>query len=73
MLELQQTIAAFSEKYPNIDIRIINGNYESYVFAIGFHMGMLGTWVAMFVDWGVKSLIYEWHDKNEKWTGFNAI
>ncbi len=44
-----------------------------YVFAIGFHMGMLGTWVAMFVDWGVKSLIYEWHDKNEKWTGFNAI
>ncbi len=26
--ELQQTIAAFSEKYPNIDIQIINGNHE---------------------------------------------
>lgn len=45
----------------------------SYVFAIGFHMGMLGTWVAMFVDWIAKSIIYEWHDKKDAWTKFNAI
>ena len=45
----------------------------SYVFAIGFHMGMIGTWVAMFVDWIVKSVIYEWHYKNDKWTQFQAI
>lgn len=45
----------------------------SYVFALGFHMGMLGTWVAMFVDWIVKSIIYEWHYKKDKWTRFQAI
>lgn len=45
----------------------------SYVFAVGFHMGMLGTWVAMFVDWIVKSVMYEWHYRKDKWTGFQAI
>ena len=45
----------------------------SYVFAIGFHMGMFGTWVAMFVDWVVKTIIYEWHYKKDKWTKFQAI
>ncbi len=30
----------------------------SYVFAIGFGMGMLGTWAAMFVDWIAKSVVY---------------
>ncbi|BCN29234.1 MATE family efflux transporter [Anaeromicropila herbilytica] len=45
----------------------------SYVFALGFHMGMLGTWVAMFVDWIVKSIIYEWHYKKDSWTRFQVI
>lgn len=45
----------------------------SYVFALQFHMGMLGTWVAMFVDWIVKSVIYEWHYKKDRWTKFKAI
>ena len=45
----------------------------SYVFAIGLNMGMIGTWAAMFVDWIVKSIIYEWHYKNEKWTQYRVI
>jgi len=45
----------------------------SYVFAIGLNMGMFGTWLAMFVDWIVKSVIYEWHYKSDKWTLFDAI
>ncbi|MDT8719019.1 MATE family efflux transporter [Clostridium sp. 19966] len=45
----------------------------SYVFALQFHMGMLGTWVAMFVDWIVKSVIYEWHYKKDRWTKFKAV
>lgn len=45
----------------------------SYVFAEGLHMGMLGTWAAMFVDWIVKAVIYEWHYKSEKWMSFHAI
>lgn len=45
----------------------------SYVFALGFNMGMLGTWAAMFADWIVKSVIYEWHYKKDKWTRFKTI
>ena len=45
----------------------------SYVFSLGFHMGMMGTWFAMFLDWIVKSIIYEWHYKNDKWTRFKTI
>lgn len=45
----------------------------SYVFALEFHMGMLGTWAAMFVDWIDKAIIYEWHYKKDKWTKFKAI
>ncbi|MHC1722340.1 MAG: MATE family efflux transporter [Aminipila sp.] len=45
----------------------------SYVFAMGFHMGMLGTWAAMFVDWVVKAVIYQWYYKKDKWTRFQAI
>ncbi|MDV3427059.1 MAG: hypothetical protein LIR50_07730 [Bacillota bacterium] len=39
----------------------------------GLRMGMTGTWAAMFVDWIVKSIIYEWHYKKENWTRFQAI
>lgn len=45
----------------------------SYVFALKFHMGMLGTWAAMFVDWIVKAVIYEWHYKKDAWTKFKVI
>lgn len=45
----------------------------SYVFALGFHMGMLGTWAAMFVDWIVKAVIFEWHYKKDGWTKFKVI
>ena len=44
----------------------------SYIFALGLHMGMFGTWVAMFVDWVVKTIIYEWHYKKDKWTNENV-
>lgn len=30
----------------------------AYVFAFGFGMGMIGTWVAMFFDWVVKAIIF---------------
>lgn len=45
----------------------------SYVFALVFNMGMLGTWAAMFVDWIIKSIIYEWYYKKDKWTRFQPI
>jgi len=45
----------------------------AYVFALYFNMGMFGTWVAMFCDWIVKSIIFVWRYISGKWTNFHAI
>lgn len=45
----------------------------SYLFGLYFHMGMFGTWVAMFVDWFVKAIIFVWRYVSGKWTTFSAI
>jgi putative MATE family efflux protein len=39
----------------------------SYLFAVVLKMGMLGTWAAMFVDWLVKAIIFEWYYRKDKW------
>lgn len=45
----------------------------SYVFSLYFHMGMFGTWVAMFIDWIVKAIIFVCRYISGKWTKFHAI
>lgn len=45
----------------------------SYVFGLYFHMGMFGTWLAMFIDWFVKAVIFAWRYMSGKWTTFSAI
>lgn len=42
----------------------------SWVFAVQLHMGMEGTWYAMFVDWIVKSVIFEIYYKKGRWKRF---
>jgi len=36
-------------------------------------MGMFGTWVAMFIDWIVKAMIFVQRYISEKWTKLQAI
>ena len=45
----------------------------AYVLSINFNMGMFGTWVAMFIDWIVKAIIFVYRYISEKWTKFRAI
>jgi putative MATE family efflux protein len=45
----------------------------AYILGIYFHMGMFGTWVAMFIDWIVKASIYAGRYMSGKWTRFHAI
>lgn len=45
----------------------------AYVLGIHFNMGMFGTWVAMFIDWIVKALIFIYRYISGKWTQFHAI
>lgn len=39
----------------------------SCLFVLGFHMGLMGIWAAMGVDWVVRSLCYVWRISSGKW------
>jgi Na+-driven multidrug efflux pump len=45
----------------------------AYILSIYFHMGMFGTWIAMFIDWIVKAGIFLHRYLNGRWTRFHAI
>jgi Na+-driven multidrug efflux pump len=45
----------------------------AYLLGVYFNMGMFGTWVAMFMDWIVKSIIFIRRYISGKWTKFHAI
>lgn len=39
----------------------------SYVLGQYLNMGLLGVWVAMFVDWGVRVIFFVWRYHSGKW------
>lgn len=39
----------------------------SYVLGLYFHMGVLGVWVAMTIDWAVRSVFFVIRYKSGKW------
>lgn len=45
----------------------------SYVFAIHLGMGMFGTWIAMFIDWLIKAMIFSVRYLRGTWTRYKAI
>lgn len=45
----------------------------AYLLSIYFNMGMFGTWVAMFIDWIVKAIIFVYRYISGKWTNFQSI
>lgn len=45
----------------------------AYVLSNNFNMGMFGTWVAMFIDWIVKAVIFIYRYFSGRWTTFHAI
>lgn len=45
----------------------------AYLLSIYFNMGMFGTWVAMFIDWFVKAVIFVYWYISGKWTRLQAI
>lgn len=38
-----------------------------YVLGIVFHMGIIGVWLAMNIEWGVRGLIFLWRFKGDQW------
>lgn len=45
----------------------------AYLLGIYFNMGMFGTWVAMFIDWIIKAIIFIYRYASGKWMEFHAI
>lgn len=45
----------------------------SYILAVIFNMGMMGTWYAMFLDWIVKAIIYTYHYIKGKWMNYQVV
>lgn len=45
----------------------------SYILAVIFNRGMMGTWYAMFLDWIVKAIIYTYHYIKGKWMNYQVV
>lgn len=45
----------------------------SYILAVIFNMGMMGTWYAMFLEWIVKAIIYTYHYIKGKWMNYQVV
>lgn len=45
----------------------------AYLLSIYYNMGMLGTWVAMFIDWIIKAIVFVYRYTSGKWTKSHAI
>lgn len=39
----------------------------SYVLGIVFDLGVIGIWLAMFFDWGVRAVIFAYRYRKDKW------
>lgn len=47
--------------------------FMAYVLGTLFGFGVLGTWLAMFLDWIIKAALFVYRYFNGKWTKFRAI
>ena len=39
----------------------------SYVLAYALDMGLRGVWLAMYIDWCVRAVIFLWRAKGDRW------
>ena len=45
----------------------------AYVIADWMHVGVFGTWIAMFIDWFVRAGIYIYRYFSNKWTEYRVV
>ena len=44
-----------------------------YVLAIVFHVGVVGIWIAMVLEWGVRGIIFSLRERRDKWYRHKVI
>lgn len=50
-------------------IRVVLG----YVLGITFGLGIIGVWLAMYIEWVFRSVIFAWRLKGEKWYAHKLV
>ncbi|REE94349.1 putative MATE family efflux protein [Paenibacillus taihuensis] len=45
----------------------------AYLLGAHFHMGVFGTWIAMFSDWGFRFILFTYRYFNGKWMRYRVI
>lgn len=45
----------------------------AYILCYHLGFGMIGAWIAQFIDWFVKSIFYLWRYLSKKWMNFKVI
>lgn len=50
-------------------LRVILG----YILGITFGYGIIGVWVAMIIEWGMRGLIFGWRFKGKKWYAHRLV
>jgi Na+-driven multidrug efflux pump len=38
-----------------------------YILGVELDYGLIGTWLAMVIEWGIRGLLFLWRFKGEKW------
>ncbi|WP_438349280.1 MATE family efflux transporter [Paenibacillus sp. FA6] len=44
-----------------------------YILGVTLHFGIMGVWVAMVAEWGIRGLIFAWRFKGDKWYAHKLI
>ncbi|MNN73626.1 MATE family multidrug exporter [compost metagenome] len=44
-----------------------------YILGITFPLGIMGVWVAMIAEWGIRGMVFSRRFKGEKWYAHKLI
>ncbi|MMZ68481.1 MATE family multidrug exporter [compost metagenome] len=44
-----------------------------YILGIVFNLGIVGVWLAMDIEWGVRGIVFLWRFRGNKWVQHRLI
>lgn len=59
--------------YVGITMQWLVGVLFGWLFGIGLGWGLIGMWIAMFLDEGIRGAIFVWRWKSRKWLNRNFV
>jgi len=47
--------------------------FFSFVFGVWMGLGIIGVWIAMVLDWGIRGLLFGWRYRSGKWMEYKLV